>query len=421
MGKTKFAIVLTATILTGCATPNGSPEAVRGTTGAVEWELADVGRIESSQVTRWSYVIVLRETAGTGVNFEHVESTVLGEFRTGGPSSHPYRVRLPPRGEVRYPAERWISLNLGGRFGGVEGLRGAYRAEYRFVGSDDRGTRVVLPVRFELDRRLGRPSRQPKAVDDTGLTGKLLDEDNLSQIVGTWQGFYELEIAHGIPPLFVPIEIAVAADGSVDLAAEDPVTARSRGSVAIRDRRVSYAGRAGSTGRLTYYEGGSRSVLSGELTTVGGRTHRARLERASGRGDAAATSSSRQQVGPPTAGTRQIPAQIATATGVGGTYSGILSGQKEGAPFSASLILTLQQAEAEISGTWAIGGGGAGTVTGTAPNPGRVELVLRAASPCEGEFRISASLGGQAATMGGSYSGRDCRGSISASFSASRQ
>ena len=52
------------------APPNGSP-ALRGVQGPVEWEITDIGRIDSvdGRRSRWSYVIVLRERAGSPIQF----------------------------------------------------------------------------------------------------------------------------------------------------------------------------------------------------------------------------------------------------------------------------------------------------------------------------------------------------------------
>ncbi len=106
----------------GCATAGvdgGVP--LRGTTGPVAWEVADMGQVVSIDGARflWSYVVVLKETAGISVQFDRMERasyTSGSEMIGGGPSSTPFRLSLAANSELRVPlTDSWGMPHWGTR------------------------------------------------------------------------------------------------------------------------------------------------------------------------------------------------------------------------------------------------------------------------------------------------------------------
>lgn len=82
-------------LLAGCGTGGGpTPVASKGSASGVAWEIVDVGQLASPdhQRMRWSYAIVLRETAGSAVMFERVERSSRSgiEMIGGAPRAEPF-------------------------------------------------------------------------------------------------------------------------------------------------------------------------------------------------------------------------------------------------------------------------------------------------------------------------------------------
>jgi hypothetical protein len=243
------------------APPGGSP-ALRGVQGPVEWEITDIGRIDSAdgRRSRWSYVVVLREQAGSPIQFEQVEHSAHQErIETGGAARRvPFDRRLGARSELRYPAtDTWGWTSSSAPFGGTAGLP-TLRILWSFVGKDAAGGPVVVQAWVPLHRGLGRPSRQPSRVPAPLPPGHSLRPDDLPRLAGFWNGFIELDAYH------VPVEAIVFADGSADVGLNDPVTRRFRAALSVRDARVWYSG-GGESGGLMYHEDQKSQVLMGTL------------------------------------------------------------------------------------------------------------------------------------------------------------
>ena len=241
--------------------------------GPVEWEIIDVGRIDSVDGNRsmWSYTIVLKETAGVPIQFERIERGAQSPtLVSGGIGRTDFTRRLEARGELRYSATDdwgWVRES-GPQFGGISQL-GALTMERHFIGKDPQGQAVVVPVRVALDRSFGRKSRQPSRGELATPPAKSLQPQDLKSLAGRWEGYYRTRNFE------IPIEAIIREDGSVDVGEYDPVTNRFRRTLSVREGRVWVSAR--DTIELTYHEGGGRYVLAGHLIPATGADAAARL------------------------------------------------------------------------------------------------------------------------------------------------
>ncbi len=262
------SLLVLGLLASGCATTGR----VAGVDGPVEWEVIDVGRVDSADGnrSRWSYTIVLKEKAGTAIQFERIERGAHAQtLETGGIARIDFDRRLDANGELRYhttDAWGWVP-GPGAQFGGV-GVLGPLAMQRQFIGKDSRGHDVAVSVRVVLDRGFGRGSRQPPQSAPPAPPAKLLQSPDLKSLAGRWEGYYQ------VPGFQIPIEALIRDDGSVEFGEHDPVTNRFRGTLSVREGRVWYAAR--DTAEFTYHEGGGRHVLVGHLTpgTGGGAAAR---------------------------------------------------------------------------------------------------------------------------------------------------
>jgi hypothetical protein len=245
-------------VASGCA-----PAArLAGVAGPVEWEVIDVGRVDSidGNRSRWSYTIVLKEKAGTAIQFERIQRGAHAHtLETGGVGRITFDRRLDANGELRYHTTDdwgWVP-GPGSQFGGISAL-GPLTMQRQFIGTDSRGQAVVVPVQVVLDRSFGRASRQPPNSPPATPPAKILQSSDLKSLAGRWEGYYQTGAFQ------IPIEALIRDDGSVEFGENDPVTNRFRGTLSVREGRVQYAGR--DTAEFTYHEGGGRHVLVGHLT-----------------------------------------------------------------------------------------------------------------------------------------------------------
>jgi hypothetical protein len=248
----------------GCAAtpdPKSGPAAGGESQGVVS-EVANVGRINlpDGTRTRWSYTIILRETAGRPVNFEWLERASYNEnLEVGGaPVRTTFTYRLAANSEMRYgTSDSWgYGATAGTQFGGITRL-GDLTVVRRFIGKDASGNQVVVPVRVILHRGLGRLSRQPPSTAGAIPGERRLRPEELASLAGRWEGFYT---DRGFQ---VPVEFSVAPDGRLKLGDNDPVTHTLDAALSIRDGRVFYSGR--ETGELKYHEGANRRLLVGAV------------------------------------------------------------------------------------------------------------------------------------------------------------
>ncbi len=418
-------LLLLLLLMSACATsPDGTGRSLTGTSGPVEWEITDVGRIERSDGMRlrWSFTIVLREKAGTAIQFERIERGALGPYiETGGISRVAFNRRLEARSELRYSAAEswgWVSY-AGTQFGGMAAL-GSLTIERRFIGKDANGQAIAVPVRVELHRGFGRRSRQPASPEPPLPPARQIQAADLMGLAGLWEGYYRSG------EFQVPVDATIGEDGGVEIRENDPVTNRFRGSVSIRDGRVWYAGR--ESGELVLHQEGATRMLVGRLTGAASGSASpdiipVRLEWKGGRGgvvtSAPATST---PAAPMTSAPASRPAvESVAASTLSGTYRGTVSGDQQGRPYSAQITVTLAQQGDQISGTWLTVDGGSGTVTGRLVSPTRADLRIEQLHPCPAQFTGAATIGEGGSTLGGSYAGAGCAGPVSTSFTVVRQ
>lgn len=115
----RVGLLVVGIAVTGCAT-TGPP---RGVAGPVEWEVTDVGWLESrdGMRSRWSFTIVLREKAGIAIQFERIDRSARGEHRNGDDLKHELRssarsqlgVAVPRRGELGLDARLTAGVRRG--------------------------------------------------------------------------------------------------------------------------------------------------------------------------------------------------------------------------------------------------------------------------------------------------------------------
>jgi hypothetical protein len=255
-----------AALAAGCATGGPtSQKAWHGQAGPVAWQITDIGQVNSrdGQRTRWSYVILLRETAGLPIRFERVEraSYASGIDIIGGmPETFPFSRTLEPNSEIRLAySESWGWAANTPQFGGTAAIQPLI-IEYRFVGQDANARPVSVPLRLRLDRSLGKPVTPPPATEALP-PARRLGEEGLGSLAGTWRGSYRPD-----PGEFdVPLTFVIDRDGSIEVAENDPVTSRYRGTVSLRDGKLAYTeGR--NAGDLTLHETGDTRILAGAVS-----------------------------------------------------------------------------------------------------------------------------------------------------------
>jgi hypothetical protein len=359
MRPVSLLITSVSLFLAACATsPDGAAPRFAGKAGSVEWEVVDIGRITrpDGMRLRWSYTIVLREKAGSAVQFEALEFGIhTHTVATGGFRRSEFSRRLEAGSELRLSTVDgwgWASESPGRQFGSTAEL-GTMIVERRYIGKNAQGQTVAVPVRLELHRGSGRQSRQPASAVPPLPPTRLLQAADLGSLAGQWEGYYQRDGFH------VPMAATVRDDGSIELAENDPPTLRFRAKLSMRDGRAAYTGR--ETGEFVLHQDGARRVLVGQVTqppagTAPALTLPIRLESAS---STAATTAPPTPAGAAATLSAAVPAIApAIAHTVSGTYRGTVSGDQQGRPYSGQITLTLVQQGDQISGTWLMAGGG---------------------------------------------------------------
>jgi hypothetical protein len=485
MGPTAFrrTVLALGLLASGCATAGR----VAGVAGPVEWEVIDVGRVDSvdGNRSRWSYTIVLKEKAGTSVQFEGIERGARAQtLETGGVARIDFTGRLDANGELRYHTTDdwgWVR-GPGPQFGGT-GALGPLTMERRFIGKDAGGNAIVVPVRVVLDRSFGRASRQPpKSLPPTPPMTAL--EPTLRNLVGRWEGYVQTSVFQ------IPIEAVIRDDGTVEFGENDPVTNRFRGTLRLQGVQVSYVGR--DTAEFTHHEGDGRHVLTGHLTPGGGGSTRVPmwLERIGSAPVASAPPARAPDAGLPAAvrtafeefkadpkyshfkafavdrmsgawgRSWSIPSAAAameralyecgkrgagcTVYAVGDTvldavspeqraalllggaqlqYTGLLTTEREGRVETSPVSVYLFRGRTEITGTWSRDDPPMmGVITGGVSNTNWAAVQMTLTRPCRVEYAGTVSIGEGGKTLEASYAGPGCDGMpLKATFTGVRQ
>ena len=154
MSRAAFAVAgAVLTMLVGCATAKND-----GVSGNVTWHLTDLRTEErdagppgrGGRSITWRYTIVLKETQGTSITFNNVDSSYVTSPRTRVTrKSQAVTLTLPARGELRVPAwdTDWLVVPQG-----IEGTPRPRNPNGRstrvFSGTNEGGQPVKLTLEF---------------------------------------------------------------------------------------------------------------------------------------------------------------------------------------------------------------------------------------------------------------------------------
>jgi hypothetical protein len=220
----------------------------------------DIGQVVASDDSglRWSYTVSLTNTGTSSIRFEHVEYAIRAREVIGGSlTRRPFERTLAPGAETRASfAQTWqFTPGRSAPFGGSAALQ-TLTVDRRFVGKDERGAPVVVPVIIHLDRSVGRistarPRVAPPPSDE-------VRPSDVTQLAGTWQGHYRNR--DGLYE--VPLRVEVSKDGSFEAFENDPVTNRFRGRLQVQDGRVRWL-QGSDSGALTFHQESGRRLLIG--------------------------------------------------------------------------------------------------------------------------------------------------------------
>jgi hypothetical protein len=155
-----LALLAAATQLPACAT-TGSPDARKGQSGSVNWEIVDIKQTltENGYRMRWDFTVVLRNTGDIAVNFERVEKATRAggsvDSISGGMSTVPYKHRLEPAGELRVrQGESWgCSPCAPGHL--PRFFSDGIIVYYTLFGRDAAGSDVRVPIALRLNSSVG--------------------------------------------------------------------------------------------------------------------------------------------------------------------------------------------------------------------------------------------------------------------------
>jgi hypothetical protein len=250
----------------GCASMGTeTPSEYRGSAGAVNWTVSDIGRVVSSdnQRIRWSYLITLRNAGDRVIQLERVERAMTAqspEMVGGAPTSSPLWRTLGARSELRIPtSDSWgWAPRSNAAFGGAATLR-PVTVFRKFIGKDDRGAPVEIQVRVPLHSAVGRlvsPPTRPQTLPPATTLGA----GSMASLVGPWRGSYRPEGTL----LDVPIAVTVLADGTFEFAENEPPTNRFSRPFQTKNGALEYTGSRGRA-TLTLHESGGKRMLAGDL------------------------------------------------------------------------------------------------------------------------------------------------------------
>jgi hypothetical protein len=254
--------LLSAALSAACATTGTTPRAFVGAAGPIQWQVVDIGQVVATDDSgfRWSYTVVLTNAGTSSIRFEHAERGMRApNLISGGLGRTPFERTLAPGAETRasfvevWQFRRGDSVPFGG-----SGALGTLTVDRRFVGKDERGGTVVVPVIMHFDRSVGKVASRPRATPPASEEVRVSD---VTQLAGTWQGHYRNR-----EDLFnVPLRLEVSRDGAFEAFENDPVTNRYRGRLQVQDGRVRWS-QGGDSGTLTFHQGSEGRLLIGALS-----------------------------------------------------------------------------------------------------------------------------------------------------------
>jgi aspartyl protease len=153
----------------GCAAAGlDESSAYRGDAGPVNWEIVGIRTniTPDERQIQWSYTVILRETAGRGVQFETIETSAEARGHAelmAGVRKAPFRARLTPRGEYRFNTNYGLSYTTptSAGFGELPGGRGGVTVRYRLAGRDETGQSITVTIPVKLYPGAGTKVRAP--------------------------------------------------------------------------------------------------------------------------------------------------------------------------------------------------------------------------------------------------------------------
>ena len=248
---------LATALLSGCAT---APKTFVGASGPVKWEVVDIGQVVATNDNglRWSYTVVLTNTGTSTLRFDHVlRGSRAHNLETSSVRRLGFDRTLAPgaRTSVSFVDVWEFNRSSSGQFGGTASLS-TITIERRFMGQDDHGSAVVVPVIMHFDRGVGKIAARRSG----GVLPPPTDvrPGDLSQLAGTWTGYYR----NRDDVFAVPLRIEVSPDGTFEAFENDPVTNRTRGHLRAQSGQLAWSQRQ-DEGTVSLHEGSGRRILRG--------------------------------------------------------------------------------------------------------------------------------------------------------------
>ena len=135
----------------------------------MNWEIVGLRTVisDDQRQIQWTFTVILRDTAGHGIQFEHLETSVQGgdhrDALMAGVHTELFRVRLAPRAEYRFNTNYSVAFTptAGGGFGELPGGRRGVTVLYRLTGRDETGQRVTVAMPVSLHPGAGTRVREP--------------------------------------------------------------------------------------------------------------------------------------------------------------------------------------------------------------------------------------------------------------------
>jgi hypothetical protein len=225
--------------------------------------VVDIGQVVATDDSgfRWSYTVLLTNTGTSSIRFEHVQrGSRAPNLISGSLATTPFERILAPGAETRASFVDTWQFRRGDSlpFGGSAEL-GTLTVDRRFVGKDERGAPVVVPVIMHFDRGVGKVS--PGRSRATPPPSEGLRAGDVARLAGTWQGHHR----NRDDVYNVPLRIEVSTDGSFEAFENDPVTNRFRGRLQLEDGRVTWR-QGRDSGALTFHQGDGRRFLIGSFS-----------------------------------------------------------------------------------------------------------------------------------------------------------
>ena len=154
MRRSALVLIGVVTMTWGCAGMN----AASGRVGPVEWALTDMTRTADSGLLRWTYSIRLTETAGHAITFTKIRITQIAsgahpDAYYGGSQEQLFVATLGAQSELKISMTQSMTVQPSQLVGSSINTRAALTQRFEFVGTDESGKAVTVPVLVTFDPR----------------------------------------------------------------------------------------------------------------------------------------------------------------------------------------------------------------------------------------------------------------------------